>query len=154
MDNLAPFLDMISACEGTTGPDGYRALFGYTPTNSKIFDNGYVWHPNVRVMFTQTDGTINYSTAAGRYQILFGTWARVAGKIGRKMFAPIDQDAAAAELIAETGAMPSVKSGDLQRAIDLCSPVWASLPASTYPQPRRTLAFASDAFTSAGGALA
>lgn len=154
MSNVDAFLDTISACEGTSGPDGYRALFGYTPTNGKIFNNGYLWHPNIRVPFTQTDGLRNYSTAAGRYQILYVTWTRLAAKLGLQMFAPEDQDAAAIQLIAEAGAIADVKEGRFSIAIDRCARTWASLPASTYPQPVRSYQFALNAFQQAGGVVA
>lgn len=153
MSNADAFLDMTAECEGTAGPDGYRTLFG-----GGLFDNGYIDHPRIRFSFRQTDGGINYTTAAGRYQILATTWDRIAHKlwptIAVPMFTPENQDAAAEELIAEAGGMPAVKSGDLQTAIDRCSPIWASLPSSKYPQPKRTYAFAQLAFTTAGGILA
>lgn len=152
--NTDAFLDAIAACEGTSGGDGYRALFGYTPTNGKTFENGYIWHPNVRASFVQTDGKINITTAAGRYQIIWPTWVRIAAKLNLKMFTPADQDAAALELISEAGAMGDVKDGNLQAAIDKCSAIWASLPSSKYPQPKRSLEFAMNAYTTAGGVLA
>lgn len=152
--NLQAFLDMIAACEGTTGPDGYRALFGYTPANNRIFDNGYIDHPNIRFQFTQTDGKLNYSTAAGRYQIINSTWRELKKRLGLLMFTPADQDAAATELIRAAGALPDIEAGDLRTAIDKTSGIWASLPASDYLQPKRTLAFAERAFTDAGGTVA
>jgi len=152
--NLDAFLDMISRCEGTTGDYGYRALFGYTPTNGKIFDNGYIDHPNIKSPFVQTDGQLNYSTAAGRYQIINPTWRELKKKLGLLMFTPADQDAAAIELIRSTGALPDIEAGNLQAAIEKCGGLWASLPSSLYPQPRRTLQFAQAAFTDAGGTLA
>jgi muramidase (phage lysozyme) len=152
MDNLSAFLSMVAACEGTG--DCYNALFGYTPSNTRVFSNNYATHPNVKMPFTQTDGTQNYSTAAGRYQILYPTFKALSTKLGTTDFSPATQDAMASELIAEDGAMSDVKNGDLQSAIDKCSRTWASLPASTYPQPMRSMAFAVAAFQSAGGQLA
>src|SRR5437016_727294 len=96
--NLTAFLAMIRACEGTASRDGYQALFGYRPGNSKTFQS-FSWHPNVRSQFTQTDGTINYTTAAGAYQILHGTWLDVSLVLGLTDFGPTSQDAAAVELI-------------------------------------------------------
>jgi len=145
---MQAFLDMISACEGTAGPDGYRTLFG-----GKLFD-GYVTHPNIRTPFTQTDGTVNYSTAAGRYQITYPTFLRLSKKLGTVDFTPETQDRMAIELITEDGGLGYVDSGNLQAAIDKCGGTWASLPSSHYPQPKRTYAFASEAYTDAGGSLA
>ena len=151
--NRQAFLDVIAACEGTAGDDGYRALFGYTPTNRRLFDNGYATHPNIKFPFVQTDGVMNYSTAAGRYQEVFPTFKRLSTKLGTVDFTPATQDRHALELIAENGALDDIDAGRLQAAIDKCGGTWASLPSSHYPQPRRTYEFASSAFTLAGGSL-
>lgn len=146
--NLAAFLATIRACEGTDGPNGYRMLFG-----GKLFSS-YETHPRVRVPFTQTDGKRNYSTAAGAYQILARTWDALQARLDLPDFSPESQDEAAIELINERGAIPAVVDGELRFALDVCAPVWASLPASSYPQPKRTYAFAERAYLNAGGALA
>ncbi len=151
--NRQAFLDCISACEGTNSPDGYRALFGYTPANGKIFDNGYIDHPNIRSPFVQTDGKLNYSTAAGRYQLIYPTWKELKAKLGLVAFTPADQDAAATELIRSCGALPDIEAGDLTAAIEKTGGIWASLPSSRYPQPRRSYMFALAAFTAAGGVV-
>lgn len=151
--NMQAFLAMIRACEGTSGPDGYRALFGYRPGNDRVFDD-FAVHPDQRFPFTQTDGHINYSTAAGAYQIIWPTWVGLKAKLGLPDFSPASQDAAAVELITERSALFDVESGDLKTAIDKCSPVWASLPASTYPQPKRSFFFAQNAYLAAGGVQA
>jgi lysozyme len=155
-DNLRAGLSTIAECEGTNTPDGYRALFGYHPTRNptRLFDNDFARHPNIRCQFTQTDGTINYTTAAGRYQIIFPTWSRLAAKLGLTDFSPQSQDLAALELIAEAGALLDLQAGDIQAFSDKCSTQWASLPASHYLQPKKTLAFAEAAFVSAGGVMA
>jgi muramidase (phage lysozyme) len=153
-DNRQAFLDMIAACEGTATDEGYRALFGYTPNNHKVFDNGYITHPNVKTPFKQTDGMINFSTAAGRYQIIWATFVRLSNKLGTVDFTPETQDRMAVELISEDGALGDVESGNLQAAIDKCSGTWASLPASHYPQPRRDYVFAENAYVQSGGVVA
>ena len=150
-DNLTAFLTMIRACEGTDTDDGYRALFGYTPTNGKVFDNGYVRHPDIKSPFTQTDGHLNYSSAAGAYQFIYSTWNELQQKLNLPDFSPESQDAAATELIRECGALSDIEAGYLSAAIDKCAGIWASLPASHYPQPKRTFQFALDAYTEAGG---
>ena len=147
MDNRGAFLMMIRACEGTAGPDGYRMLFG-----GHIFDD-MSQHPNVAVRFQQTDGTWSYTTAAGAYQFLYRIWLSLIAKLGLHDFTPPSQDAGAIELVKEAGALGMVDGGDLQGAINRCSRIWASLPASFYPQPRRTFAFASQAYVGAGGTI-
>jgi muramidase (phage lysozyme) len=114
----------------------------------------YAQHPNILQPFTQTDGKTNYTSAAGAYQFLWATWRRLQLKLKLRDFSPSNQDIAAMELISEAGAMPAVKSGDLFTALDLCAPTWASLPASTYKQPKRSVAFALAAFVESGGSLA
>jgi muramidase (phage lysozyme) len=154
-DNRDAFLDTLAACEGTDTDDGYRALFGYSPRLNPgrvfaSFDN----HPNIRFPFTQKDGRINYTTAAGRYQENFPTFARLAHKLGTVGFTPAVQDQHALELIAEQGALDDVDAGRFQEALDKCAPIWASLPASKYSQPTRSYAFALAAYTTAGGGVA
>lgn len=153
MSNADAFLDTIAKCEGTDGPDGYRMLFG-----RKLFDNGYIDHPRIRVPFTDKAGRDLTTSAAGRYQFEIATWDRLAKKLwptmATRMFTPENQDAAALELIAEQGAMPSVKAGDLQTALDRCASQWASLPASSANQPKRDYQFAQNAFAQAGGMIA
>jgi muramidase (phage lysozyme) len=156
--NRTAFLDAIAACEGTNTPDGYRALFGYTSKNQRLFDNGYITHPNIRFPFTQTDGVQNYSTAAGRYQIIYPTFrdyaSKLVAKFGSASFTPEVQDWIALDMIDKAGALDDVDAGRFQAAVDKCAGIWASLPASHYPQPKRTLSFALEAYTGAGGVVA
>lgn len=146
--NLAAFLATIRKCEGTAGENGYITCFG-----GGLFDD-FSQHPNRRIAFNQTDGQRNFSTAAGAYQIIYPTWLRLQAKLGLPDFSPDSQDAAAVQLIADCGALAAVEAGDFQQAIDRCSTCWASLPSSKYPQPKRTIAYAMQAFTDAGGVVA
>ena len=150
-DNLRAFLWMIRECEGTAEDDGYQAMFGY-PMAGRTFTD-FADHPRRKFPFKQTDGTMNYTTAAGAYQEIVPTFNRLTRKLGTVGFDPEVQDQHAAELIAEAGAMADVKNGNLRAAIDKCSGVWASLPASKYPQPKRTYAFAENAYLQSGGKL-
>lgn len=146
--NVAAFLMMIRKCEGTAGPDGYRTLFG-----GDLFDD-FAQHPNITKQFRWNDGTVGYTTAAGAYQFLYRTWIGLAQKLHLPDFGPDSQDRGAIELISERRAIADVAAGRLQNAIDKCGPIWASLPTSRYDQPRRSLQYAADAFTDAGGMLA
>jgi len=146
--NLPAFLMTIRSCEGTDGPDGYRTLFG-----GKLFDD-FSAHPNVRASFKQTDGSLGFTTAAGAYQIIFSTWDRLRVKLRLPDFSPLSQDAAATELISEKNALADVLAGRLMDAVNKCGVVWASLPSSTYMQPRRSFQFAADAYSDAGGVIA
>jgi muramidase (phage lysozyme) len=151
--NLTAFLDMVAECEGTAGDEGFRALFGYRPGRGPTFSD-FSSHPNVKTKFVQTDGTVNWTTAAGRFQETFSTFMRLSAKLGTTDFSPPTQIIHASELIAEDWAMEDVLCGRLQSAIDKCAGTWASLPASHYQQPKRTYIFALNKFTQAGGQIA
>lgn len=128
--NMRKMLDLIAHTEGVK--HGYNTLFG----NQRIDSLGA--HPNVRKAFKQTDGTTNYTTAAGRYQFLTGTWQNVAKQYGFRDFSPKSQDLGAIALIAGRGALKDVLSGNYQSAIKKLGPEWASLPTSTYKQNKRS----------------
>lgn len=128
--NMRKMLDLIAHTEGVR--HGYNTLFG----NQRIDSLGA--HPNVRKAFKQTDGKTNYTTAAGRYQFLNGTWQNLAKQYGFRDFSPKSQDMGAVALIAQRGALKDVLSGDYQGAIKKLGPEWASLPTSTYKQNKRS----------------
>lgn len=128
-ERIRPFLDLLSKAEGTTS-HGYQTMFG----GGKIDDLSD--HPRKKLPFTQTDGKRNYSSAAGKYQIIEPTWDRTAKALGLKDFSPISQDVAALYLMDEAGALDDVANGNFEAAVDKLGPVWASLPTSPYPQPK------------------
>lgn len=140
--NTDAFLKMIRQCEGTAGPNGYRTLFG-----GKLFSD-FSTHPNVRVPFRNT-----YSTAAGAYQILYGTWRTLAAKTGRWDFSPETQDLMALELIREKGALEDVVAGRVEAAVYKIRKIWASLPGAGYNQPEKTIAQVKSYYTAAGGKI-
>lgn len=150
--NLRAILMMIRACEGTADDDGYEAMFGYPAPGRRI--TSFADHPRLKFPFTQTDGTTEYSSAAGAYQFIIKTWDRLRAKLGLPDFSPDSQDDAAIELIAEAGALADAKCGNVQSAMDKLGGVWASLPSSQYPQPKRSTAFALAAYLNAGGTVA
>lgn len=128
--HVRKMLDVIASSEGVK--HGYNTLFG----NEKF--DGLVSHPNIRKQFKQTDGKVNYTTAAGRYQFLNSTWNDVARQYGLKSFSPINQDLAAIALIARRGALNDVVKGNYQSAIHKLGEEWASLPTSRYAQGKRS----------------
>jgi muramidase (phage lysozyme) len=152
--NETAYLAMIAACEGTVGAQGYQALFGYTPSNGRIFDNGFATHPHIFVPYTMLDGTRTQSSAAGRYQIIWATFCDLQNKLMTHDFTPATQDLMALRLISDAGALGLVDHGRLQEAIDVTAGIWASLPASHYSEPKRTYSFALSAYTMAGGTVA
>ena len=126
---VRPVLDAIAMAEGTT-EHGYNTMFG----GGRIDDLSD--HPRKKLPFTQTDGKRNYSSAAGKYQFLEGTWDDAANQLGLSDFSPANQDAAAVFLIDRANALDSILNGDVDAAIDKLGAVWASLPTSPYPQPK------------------
>jgi len=148
--NVKAFLAMIRHGEGTTGPNGYRTLFG-----GKLFDS-YSKHPNICVPYKTT-----CSTAAGAYQFLNKTWNMIRTRVaGLDDFSPDNQDKAAIYLLDYRGVLDDVKAGNFERAINGWSKStgankeWASLPNSPYGQPMVTMAKAKDLYKNAGGTLA
>ncbi|NNP70923.1 glycoside hydrolase family 104 protein [Acinetobacter sp. Ac_5812] len=131
--NAKRFLDFIADAEGVK--NGYNTLFG-----NQRFDNLSA-HPNVRKAFKQTDGTTNYTTAAGRYQFLKGTWDGLAKQYGFRDFSPQAQDMGALALIASRGALDDVLKGNYTSAVQKLGKEWASLPSSTYAQGKRSWDF-------------
>lgn len=131
--NARKMLDLIAATEGVKY--GYNTLFG----NQKIDDLS--WHPNIKKPFTQTDGQVKYTTAAGRYQFLKDTWDGVAKQYGLKDFSPQSQDLGALALLAQNGSLPYVLKGDFNTAIKKSGSTWASLPTSPYAQNKRSWDF-------------
>jgi muramidase (phage lysozyme) len=127
--NVRKMLDLIAQTEGVKW--GYNTLFG----NQKI-DNLSA-HPNLKKQFKQTDGKINYTTAAGRYQFIKPTWDGLVSQLGLKDFSPRSQDIGAIALLAENGALPYVLKGNYRTAVRKSGGTWASLPSSSYAQPKR-----------------
>lgn len=132
--NLERFLFLITETEGTDRQGTpYNELYGYD--NFTDFSK----HPNINV----TKGGLT-STAAGRYQMLKGTWDGVQAQLNLPDFSPLSQDKAAIQLIKNRGAYDAVINGDFQTAIAKTNKEWASLPGSPYGQPTYSLKRALD----------
>ena len=129
---IKAFLHMIRYCEGTSGPDGYRTMFG-----GKLFDS-FEDHPRVLTTF-KLKGKKYKSSAAGAYQFLQSTWSALVNMHGYKDFSPENQDKAAIELIRGRRALDDIEKGDIVTAIKKCNREWASLPGSPYGQPVKTM---------------
>ena len=125
-------LDVIAKAEGVK--HGYNTIFG----NERF--NNLSAHPNVRKQFRQTDGKMNVTSAAGRYQFLKDTWDDQARRYKLKDFSPQSQDIAAIGLLIQNGALPYILKGDYQTAMKKSGGTWASLPSSPYAQPKRSQA--------------
>lgn len=150
--NERAFLDMISYAEGTNGPQGYAAMFGY-PRADRIAQS-LADHPRQFFSFTNSRGETLRTSAAGRYQFLIRTWDALQKQLDLPDFGPQSQDSAALELIRQRGALNDVRAGRTEAAIVKCAPIWASLPGAGYAQPERKLSTLIYQYAAAGGSFA
>jgi lysozyme len=155
--NLNAFLLAIRPGEGTSGPDGYRTLFGGDLFGSFDTHPALAGWPGVRL---RDDLCANagfgpgcVSTAAGAYQINRPTWARLQRIIGYGDFSPARQDEAAIQLIKEKGALMDIYAGRIEEAVSKCRKVWASLPGAGYGQREVSMAGFLANYNRAGGVL-
>jgi len=120
VQNRKAFLDMIAISEGTKniGDDGYNVVVG-----GSLFHD-YADHPGQRV-FIKRLGT--YSTAAGRYQLLYRYWRAYRDQLKIKDFGHASQDAIALQQIKEVGALADIDAGRFDQAVAKCIRIWASL---------------------------
>jgi muramidase (phage lysozyme) len=156
--NVSAFLRAIRHSEGTSGPNGYRTLYG-----GALFSD-YSNHPyltgewNGAALPAQWCANAGYSsgcitTAAGAYQITKSTWLWLKPLLGLNDFSPANQDLAAIELIDIEGALDDVIAGDIVTAMDKVKNVWASIPGSFYGQPTATQQQWLAWYQNAGGAF-
>lgn len=146
-DNVKAFLDMLAISEGTAGrgDNGYNVLVG-----GELFE-GYADHPRKLVDLPNLGIK---STAAGRYQLLARYFDAYKKLLGLPDFSPASQDAIAVQQIKERGALPDIAAGNIGRAIEKCSNIWASLPGNNYGQHQNSLTKLLAAYTAAGGTRA
>lgn len=152
--NTRAFLGAIRYAEGTTGTEGYQALFGWRQGNGRIF-NGFADHPRQYFNYTDLSGKTIRTSAAGAYQITATTYDLLRKKYPSfSGFSPATQDQLALALIRDVGALADVENGRLETAVRKCRKIWASLPNSDVNQPTRSIQQITAAYTKNGGALA
>lgn len=145
--NMNAFLDMISFSEGTDikgSDDGYNVLVG-----GGLFHD-YSRHPGNRIWIPSIN---NYSTAAGRYQILRRYAPHYIYILDLPDFGPESQDKIAIRLIGECKAINDVDVGDIVSAIEKCSSRWASFPGNSYGQRQEKIEALLIKFVEKGGKL-
>lgn len=133
------FLDMLAISELgrpliAVSDDGYNVIVGSTHRKPHLFAS-YADHPQ---MFVTLSPTLR-SSAAGRYQFLARTWDALAREHGYTDFSPENQDRGALQLVRERKALDYVRRGSVVKAIELCAPIWASLPGAGYGQHEHKL---------------
>lgn len=150
--NSRAFLDMIAHSEGTDipgHPPGYDVIVGSTP-RKRILIKDMSRHPNVAVQLTET----LWSTAAGRYQIIYPTWSGLKWKLKLKDFGGKSQDACAIELIKQANALDLVNNGKFEAAVKACCHIWASLPGAGYGQHENKMSELLSVYKKSGGVVA
>jgi muramidase (phage lysozyme) len=137
--NLLAFLDMVGKSEGTSNSfhtlnSGYDIIVTGISGKPERFTD-YSDHPfaNGRKAKQINEHGL-YSTASGKYQILYKFWPYYKRILKLKDFSPPYQDILAVQLIKESGALADVEEGRLETAITKCSRIWASLPGNQYGQ--------------------
>ncbi|CNF78806.1 glycoside hydrolase family 24 protein [Yersinia enterocolitica] len=130
--NVRQYLEVLSKAEGTASyaNSGYNTMFG----GDQFYDSSD--HPRQLKDFTQTDGTKNKTSAAGRYQFTSSSWDDAAKALNLTDFSPRSQDLAALFLIQRAGQLENVTNGNFADATNGLGGVWASLPSSNYAQPK------------------
>ena len=153
--NLVAFLDMIPVSELGAGliavsDRGYNVIVGSTAAAPILFDS-YADHPRRTIFLPSIQ---NWSSAAGRYQILARYFDAYRVQLHLPDFGPDSQDAIAVQLIHECGALQMIEGGAIAAAIAACSSRWASFPGAAYGQHVNKIDALLLSFTSAGGDLA
>lgn len=133
--NVNAMLALIRKFE--VGGDRYNVLYG-----GRTFAD-FSQHPNIRVPINLPGYEGKFSTAAGAYQFLHSTDARLSERTGLYDFSPASQDAKAIALLDEVGALAPARAGDFDHALRLASSQWASLPYSAAKQHPKSIAAAN-----------
>lgn len=126
--NVAAFLHVIREGESNNSPEAYTII------NGGAYFSAPPWrHPFHGIPTTQG------GKAAGAYQFLGTTWARVDAALGfGGDFSPANQDLGAVYLIAGRGALDDVRAGNLVAAISKLCDEWVSLPAMGLKRAQET----------------
>lgn len=88
-----------------------------------------------------------FSSAAGAYQFISTTWDSLKRALGLTDFSPASQDAAALELLRQTGALALIDAGDFDGAMRRAATQWASLPYSPAKQNPKSIEAANTLLT-------
>lgn len=153
--NVAAFLDMLAVSEiGIpllhASDDGYNVIVGSTASNPTLFPS-YAKHPNVRIFIPRIK---DYSTAAGRYQLLNRYYEAYRKSMKLVDFRPESQDRIAVQQIRERKALDDIVAGRFDVAVSKCRNIWASLPGAGYGQHENNLEALAVAFRQKGGFIA
>jgi muramidase (phage lysozyme) len=147
VSNLNAFLDTISFSEGTQiagSDDGYDVIVG-----GGLF-KGYARPQQFKVWIERIK---NYSSAIGRYQILYKYAVHYMAQLNLPDFSPRSQDKIALQLIRECKATQLILDGAISQAIMACNSRWASFPGNAYGQRQEKMDNLLQFFVAAGGTI-
>jgi muramidase (phage lysozyme) len=142
--NIIAFLDTIGKSEGAQ----YDSLFNDVPNGSNVFTD-FSKHPDIEVPFR--NGL--FSSAAGRYQILYKTWLAINKSLPLPDFSPHSQDLGALVLISGKNCLELAAHGIIHKAIAGCGEIWASLPDNTFNQPEHPMDLVVSWYVGFGGVV-
>lgn len=140
--NVQAFLKLIRFAEHhpDESDNWYDSMYG----GGKF--TGYQSHPKDPV--TKWGKT---SSAAGVYQIVYGTWLEAKDKGIVTDFTPASQNKLAFAKLKSRGALTAICAGDVKGACGKLASEWTSLPGAK--QTRMTMQIAEKAFARYGGTL-
>lgn len=159
--NVRAFLRAIRHGETSAEiDDAYHALYGWARQTGRPRFDDLTTHPKIAIK-----SAWGWTSAAGAYQAMaavpgqvrtdtWGDWVRWCAP---QAFVPTmsyaDQDLFAIWCIARRHALPLVIAGQFDRAIELCSYEWASLPGNPYGQPALSLQDLRAVYVKFGGII-
>jgi muramidase (phage lysozyme) len=120
------FLLAIRHAEGTNSKKAYTTMF----TGKQFSDLSK--HPEQVNCTIGPDGKDLCSAAAGAYQYMPKTWARISKKINAADFSPENQERGAVELLKERGAFKLIQEGKIETAFTYVCEEWASVSCYTH----------------------
>lgn len=137
--NVQAFLRLIRFAEHNKDSDNtYFHIYGAGSCGPGVFSDTSK-HPNIMVSCWG-----NKSTAAGAYQILYGTWAEAKQKGIAPDFTAESQDKIAIWKLKTRKAYQHVAAGNIEQAIPLLRNEWTSLPGAK--QSKMTMETAKQKF--------
>jgi muramidase (phage lysozyme) len=137
--NVLAFLRVIRERESGQGADAYTIING----GEHVTDLSR--HPFHGIPTTQG------GRAAGAYQFLGTTWARLCEQYEFADFAPATQDLGAIALLQGRGALQDVIAGRFEQACIKCRKEWTSLPGAAESSASWTMDKARAVFVNYGG---
>jgi len=149
--NICAVLDTLAFSEGTDNGRQVTYCHGYDVIVGGDTFKDFRDHPRVKVYIPRIS---DYSTAAGRYQLLARYWDAYRKQLNLPVFSPLAQDLVAIQQIRECKAIPLIQAGRIVEALTAMRSRWASLPGAGYGQHEQQISVLLQAYKQAGGSIA